>query len=71
MIFASCNSSDNDLFIIDTAIDMSVKDINGNDLLNPNNSNSLNEDEFKSKIQVTNATFVFVNNWFFTNIGLL
>jgi len=23
------------------------------------------------KIQVTNATFVFVNNWFFTNIGLL
>ena len=47
MLFTSCNSDDNELVIIDTAINISVKDVDGNDLLNTNNPNSLNQNEFK------------------------
>jgi len=39
-----------------------------------NKTEQTNEEKAKGiicKIQVTNATFVFVNNWFFTSIGLL
>ncbi len=61
MIFSSCNSDDNDLVIIDTAINISIKDINGNDLLNPNNSNSFNENEFKILYEI-NGEQIVVND---------
>ncbi len=47
MIFASCNLDDNEQVIIDTDINISVKDVDGNDLLNTNSPNSLNQNEFK------------------------
>lgn len=47
LFFASCNSDSNEQVIVDRVIHISVKDSDGNDLLNPNFSNSLNQDEFK------------------------
>ncbi|MDA3780794.1 MAG: hypothetical protein PF487_11340 [Bacteroidales bacterium] len=47
MFFLSCNKDDSEQFIIDTAINISVKDAEGNDLLNSNSSNSLNQNVFK------------------------
>ncbi|MXV37823.1 hypothetical protein GO491_03890 [Flavobacteriaceae bacterium Ap0902] len=47
MLFTSCNSDDNEQVIIDTDINISVKDVDGNDLLNTNNPNSFNQNEFK------------------------
>lgn len=43
----SCNKDDNEQVIIDTAINISVKDTKGNDLLNANSLNSLNQNSFK------------------------
>ncbi|WP_146810338.1 hypothetical protein [Empedobacter brevis] len=48
MIITACQSDDNnEQFIVDTAINIAVKDNDGNDLLNPNNSNALNQNEFQ------------------------
>lgn len=47
MSFLSCNKDDSEQFIIDTAINISVKDAEGNDLLNSNSLNSLNQNVFK------------------------
>lgn len=45
MLF-SCKD-DNESFIVDTALDISIKDNKGSDLLDPNNPNSLNENDIK------------------------
>jgi hypothetical protein len=47
MFLLSCNKDDNEQVIIDTAINISVKDTEGNDLLNANSLNSLNQNSFK------------------------
>lgn len=47
ILLTSCNSDDKEQFIIDTVVNISVKDNDGNDLLNANSQNSLDQNEFK------------------------
>ena len=46
LFFTSC-ADDNEQVNIDTAINVSVKDVDGNNLFNPNILNSLNQNEIK------------------------
>lgn len=60
LFFTSC-TDDNEQFIVDTAINISVKDVDEKDLLNPNNSNSLNQNEFKILYEI-NGEQIEVND---------
>ncbi|MEO8774409.1 MAG: hypothetical protein ABI371_08815 [Gelidibacter sp.] len=59
--FTSCNLDDKEQFIIDTAVDISIKDNGGNDLLSTDNSISLNQNEFKIFYEI-NGEKIEVNN---------
>lgn len=61
VLFNSCNSDDKDQFIIDTAINISLKDKDGNDLLSTDSPNSLNQNEFKLYYEI-NGEQVEVND---------
>jgi len=58
LFFASC-TDDNEQVIVDTDINISVKDEDGNDLLNPDNSNSLNQNEFKIFYEINGEQIEF------------
>jgi len=60
ILFPSCGS-DNDQFIVDTAINISVSDGEGNDLLNPVNVKSFMENEIKI-FYIVNGQEIEVNN---------
>jgi len=47
VLFSSCSSDDSDQFIVDTHIDVLIKDSNGNNLLDPENVNSYKEEQIK------------------------
>lgn len=46
-LLTSCNTDNNEQAIVDTSIDISIKNIDDIDLLNPINENSFNESEIK------------------------
>ena len=61
VIISSCNKSDNEQTMIDTSIEMSIKNSNGVDLLNPNTPNYFNENTL-SLFYLINGEVIEVNN---------
>ena len=60
ILFSSC-SSDDEQFIVSAAIDISVKDSEGNDLLNPENVNSFKENQINIFYVVNGQELIFYN----------
>lgn len=61
LILSSCSSDDEggDQFVVATALDISVKDAQGNDLLDPDNVNSLNENQIKLLFEINGEQVEF------------
>ncbi len=60
MLLWSCSKDEHEGIIVDTSVSISVKDTNGNDLLDANNSNSLNLDLVKIIYEANGEKTVFL-----------
>lgn len=61
MLFTSCNSDESEQFIIDTDINIAVKNSDGNDLLDSDSPNSIDENSIKIIYEI-NGEQVEVND---------
>jgi len=61
-VLFSCHKKNDDKTIIDTSIAISLKDNNGNDLLNPNNPNSYNTNTIKILYEIDGTQIEFYDS---------
>jgi hypothetical protein len=61
LAFTTCNKNENDMFNLDRAIEISIKDSHGNDLLNPNNENSFQNNDIKLFYVIDNKSVEVYN----------